>query len=79
MAKLTAAQRHRLPSKDFALPDDRYPIENLSHARNALARVAQHGTEAEKKRVRAAVHRKYPGIDKSDAEHLYPKHPHKGR
>lgn len=79
MARLTTAERKRIPSKEFAGPDRSYPIPDIAHARNALARVAQHGTEAEKKRVRAAVHRKYPGIDKSDADHLYPKHPHKGR
>ena len=62
MAKLTAKARHALPKKDFALSGGRYPIENPSHARNALARVAQHGTPEEKAKVRAAVHRKYPGI-----------------
>jgi hypothetical protein len=59
---LTAKQRHALPSSDFALPGERYPINNPNHARNALARVAQHGSEAEQRTVRAAVHRKYPGI-----------------
>jgi hypothetical protein len=60
--KLTAAERHALPSKDFALPGERYPIEDANHARNALARVSQHGSSEEKAKVRAAVHRKYPGI-----------------
>lgn len=62
MAKLTAAARKRIPAKDFALGKGRYPIENASHARNALARVSQFGTPAEKAKVRAAVHAKYPGI-----------------
>lgn len=62
MAKLTAAARSHIKAKDFALPGGRYPIEDASHARNALARVSQHGTPEEKSRVRAAVHRKYPGI-----------------
>src|SRR5699024_11412436 len=35
-----------------------------AHARNALSRVSQHGSPAEKKRVRAAVRRKYPSIGK---------------
>jgi len=61
---LTAAQRHKLPAKDFALPGERYPIEDKNHARNALARVSQHGSSEEKARVRAAVHRKYPEIGK---------------
>lgn len=60
--RLTAAERHALPEKDFALSGERYPIEDANHARNALARVEQYGTPAEKAEVRAAVHRKYPGI-----------------
>lgn len=62
MAKLSYEARKHLPGKDFALPGHRYPIEDKAHARNALARVSQHGTPAEKARVRAAVHSKYPGI-----------------
>lgn len=62
MAKLTAAKRKAIPSKDFAGPGRSYPINDASHARNALARVSQHGTPALKSRVRAAVKRKYPGI-----------------
>ncbi len=65
MAKLKAATRRALPSKDFALPGRRYPIEDPSHARNALSRVSQHGTAEEKSEVRAKVHRKYPSIGKS--------------
>lgn len=59
--KLTAAARKKIPSKDFALPGGRYPIEDRSHAANAKARVSQHGTPAEKAKVDAAVARKYPG------------------
>ncbi len=64
--KLTAADRHALPAEDFALSakDESYPIPDKSHARNALARVSQHGTPAEKARVRAKVHVKYPSIGK---------------
>lgn len=63
MAKLTYKARKALPKKDFAAPSERaYPIEDKSHARNALARVAQHGSPSEKKKVKAAVHKKYPGI-----------------
>ena len=64
MAKLTAAKRKAIPSKDFAGPDRSYPINDASHARNALARVSQHGTPTLKARVRSAVKRKYPGINK---------------
>ena len=42
MVKLTAAARNKLKTSQFALPDQRkYPINDASHARNALARVAQ--------------------------------------
>jgi hypothetical protein len=66
MAKLTAAARGKISGSNFALPGRRYPIEDASHARNALARVAQHGTPEEKSKVRAAVHRKYPTIGAPD-------------
>lgn len=48
---------------DFALPAKKaYPIEDLSHARNALARAAGNASSAEQKTIRAAVHRKYPSV-----------------
>jgi hypothetical protein len=60
MAKLTTAARKRIPTGEFALAGRRYPIEDRAHARNALARVSQHGTSAEKATVRRKVHAKYP-------------------
>lgn len=60
MAKLTAKARKAIAPKNFALPGRRYPIEDRSHAQNALARVSQHGTPAEQATVRANVHAKYP-------------------
>lgn len=68
MAKLTTKARKAIAPKNFALPGRRYPIEDKSHARNALARVSQHGTSAEKATVRRKVHAKYPGIG-SHAHH----------
>lgn len=41
MAKLDAAQRNKLKSSQFAGPDRSYPIENASHARDALARASE--------------------------------------
>lgn len=42
MAKLTAKQRNKLPKKDFGLPDEeKYPMEDRSHAGNAKARAQQ--------------------------------------
>ena len=63
VAKLTAKARKKIKPKNFALPKKKaYPIQDKSHARNALARVSQHGTPAQKKKVRAAVKKKYPSI-----------------
>lgn len=59
---LNAARRNALPADDFAGPGRSYPINDASHARNALSRVSQFGSPALKARVRSAVHRKYPGI-----------------
>lgn len=67
MAKLTTEDRKKITPKNFALPGGRYPIEDASHARNALARVAGNGTAEEKAKVRAAVKRKYPGIRQASA------------
>ena len=64
MAKLTTAARKAIPSGSFALPGRRYPIEDRSHAANALSRVSQFGTSSEKARVRAKVHAKYPSMGK---------------
>jgi len=62
--KLSYEERKELPKKDFAEKKSRaYPIENESHARNALARVSQFGSEAQKKTVQAKVHKKYPEIE----------------
>lgn len=69
---LSAKQRQSLPKSSFALPGKgegpkgagagSYPIPDPSHARNALARVSQHGSSAEKAKVRAKVKAKFPGI-----------------
>ena len=68
MAKdLSTKQRKKLPKKAFALPGKRkYPIPDKSHARNALARVAQNGTPAEQKKVKAAVKKRFPSIGKKE-------------
>jgi len=64
--KLTSKARKNLKSSTFVFPGERrYPIPDASHGRNALARVAQHGSSSEKAKVRAAVHRKFPGIGKA--------------
>lgn len=72
MAKLTAAGRHRIAPKNFAGPDESYPIEDASHARDALSRVSNKAP-ALKARVRAKVAAKYPGIKQSKGTPKYPK------
>ena len=64
MAKLTSGERKALPDSAFAVDGNKrkYPINDKSHARNALARVSQHGSSTEKSQVRSAVKKKYPGI-----------------
>ena len=66
MGTLTAEERNKLPTSDFALPGRRYPIPDINHARDALARVAQHGTPQEKIAVRRAVYRKFPSLKDGD-------------
>lgn len=60
MPVLTAKTRAALPGSAFAMPGRRYPIHDMNHARDALARVSANGTPEEKAMVRAAVHRRYP-------------------
>jgi hypothetical protein len=62
MAPLTTKSRNALPTKSFAGPSRSYPINDENHARNALSRVAQHGSPQLKAQVRAKVAKKYPGI-----------------
>lgn len=65
MAILTSKERSRLRSTEFAVPSTRsYPISDEAHARNALSRVAQFGSNHEQAQVRAVVHRKFPDVGK---------------
>ena len=59
MSLLTAKRRNSLPTSEFAGPDRSYPIQDASHARNALARASGKPVESE---IRAKVHSKYPEI-----------------
>lgn len=66
MAKLKSSTRKRMKAASFALPGQKkYPIPDKTHARMALAMVAAHGTTAEKRKVRAAVRKKFPTINQS--------------
>lgn len=64
MAKLTTAQRKKVPKDDFAIPSKApgpgsYPLNDIAHARDALARSSGKPVEAQVKR---AVYAKYPSL-----------------
>lgn len=71
MAKLTAAARKKISPKSEAVPSKdsktggavsgSYPIPDVSHARNALARSSGKAVEAQ---VRRKVEAKYPQLKK---------------
>lgn len=59
----TQSGREQMSGSSFALPEKKkYRIDDRAHAANAKARVEQHGTPEEKRRVEKAVARKYPGL-----------------
>jgi hypothetical protein len=63
--KLTYGERKHMKSSEFVFPEEKqYPIEDLAHARNALARSSG---KPEEGKVRAAVYRKFPELRKSKA------------
>ena len=67
-AKLKQKERDALDVSDFALPDSReYPIQDESHARDALSMLHNASPEDQTK-IKAAVHRKYPDIGSDDKE-----------
>lgn len=59
--KLTAAARKKIPSKDFALPGGRFPVNDPNHARAALS-MAHNASPAEQEEIKSKVHNRYPGI-----------------
>lgn len=73
MARLTAAKRKSIPKSEMAVPSKgktkakggavsgSYPIPDLAHARNALARSSGKPVAAQ---VRAKVYAKYPQLKK---------------
>lgn len=67
--ELTTKGREKIKPKNFAMPkQEKYPIHDLSHARNALARVSQFGSPAEQATVRSKVYAKYPGLKERKME-----------
>ena len=64
MARLTTAARKKIPTSQFAGPGRSYPINDPSHARNALARASQFASPAEQATIREKVHEKYPRMSR---------------
>jgi len=68
------APNTKAPAGSYALPGggpggaDAYPVNTKARGANALARVEQNGTPAEKAKVRAAVKNKYPDLPSSKGE-----------
>jgi hypothetical protein len=63
MSKLNTAERKALPTKVFGLPEERgYPLEDAGHARAALSRAKANATPEQQKKIKAKIHRMYPGM-----------------
>jgi hypothetical protein len=62
MARLTAKTRNALPDSAFAGRGRTYPVQNPSHARDALSLASQHASPALESKIQAKVHRRFPGI-----------------
>jgi hypothetical protein len=60
MAKLSAAQRKKLPKKSFAGPGRSFPINDKNHARAALSMVgrAKNLSPAQKATIKAKARKK---------------------
>ena len=78
MARLSYQERNGMSKKSFAIPKEKtkenpagrggYPIPDVAHARNALARVAQHGNPAEQAAVKAKVHARFPAVGRGKGQ-----------
>lgn len=69
MAELSAADRDKLPDSAFAIVKTvdgkkvrQYPIDTRARAADALSRVSQFGTPADKETVQSAVCKAYPDM-----------------
>ena len=65
-AILTEKARDKIKPGNFAVKskggEEKYPIHDEAHARNALVRVRQFGSSSEKAKVYSAVSKKYPAL-----------------
>ena len=63
-AELSTEERNNLGAKQFVYPKDRrFPIPDMAHAKNALARSSG---KPEESKVKAAVHKKFPSLAAHD-------------
>lgn len=69
MARITAAQRKKLPASKFALGKGHYPIDTIGRARNALSRGAQNASPAQEAKIKRKVHAAYPSIKIDGGKH----------
>lgn len=79
--RLTAHEREGMSPSEFALPgkgdgpkgagSGSYPVPDARHARSALSLVSRYGSLAEKAKVRAKVHSKFPAIGSGAAGRRY--------
>lgn len=74
MAKLSAADRKKIPAGEFAGPDRSYPVPDKSHAANAKARASQavnagRMSKSEEEKIDAKADKV---LGKSAAHKLYP-------
>lgn len=61
----TGAKRSTLSDSDFVYPKERkYRIDDIEHARAALARAADPSNFGDEATVRAAVYKRYPELKK---------------
>lgn len=71
MAKLSYGAKKNLPTSSFAVVHSngkgghavkKYPVPDMAHARNALARVSAFGSAAEKAAVKRKVESRFPAL-----------------
>jgi hypothetical protein len=79
MAKLDTAERKEIPAKEFAFPkEEKEPLKNAEHVRNAIARFNQvkgvSGAEKDAawKRIKAAAKKFGVEMDESSRAELKP-------
>lgn len=63
MTRLTTQRRQELPDQEFAGKGRSYPIQDIEHGRKAL-QLDHNAPPAERAKIEAKVHRKYPSIGK---------------